>query len=66
MGTEQHRKSYQQNMGSNNLLKKIKRSKNELNENENRLIQKKVDTLKSRVKIIKLMPQVQRRLKKIF
>ena len=37
------------------------KGKNVLNENENSLIEKKVDTLKSRVKIIKLMPQVQGR-----
>ena len=51
-------------MNSNNHQKKKMtetKGKNVLNENENSLIEKKVDTLKSRVKIIKLMPQVQGR-----
>ena len=45
------------------IIKKMTetKGKNVLNENENSLIEKKVDTLKSRVKIIKLMPQVQGR-----
>ena len=62
MRVQNNARDYQQNMNSNNHQKMTEtKGKNVLNENENSLIEKKVDTLKSRVKIIKLMPQVQGR-----